>query len=269
MADAVSILGTVVGVASLAIQVSDNLRQYWKKSLGFQSQVERMLEDTQRLSEVLKNLRNFLEQDPTRLSKSFTSTSTLYSASVRCEIRLLALVEALRRELEGSKSRKLLRALKWPFKVEETEAISTELRGYMQTFQFALTIDGCTLLLQSSEEVTNQLRNLNLSAASTQQRSEETLVLLKAIESLPQTAFAIQRGVDQLEARAQDVGKREILDWLGSNTASAKHDEVRKVRLPETGNWIFECDEYVRWKMGDLPVLWCQGKPGAGKSTLL
>lgn len=148
MADPVSILGTVVGVASLAIQVTETLQNYWKGVSGFQTHVEHMLGDMQRLNEVLSKLREFLERDKTKLSKAFGTTSTLYSASVSCEVRLKDLIEVLRRELEGSKRRKMVRALRWPFKAEETNKISTEIRSYTQTFQFALTLDGCELLLQ-------------------------------------------------------------------------------------------------------------------------
>ena len=160
MADPVSILGTVVGVASLAIQVTETLQNYWKGASNFQPDVEQMLGDMQRLSEVLGKLREFLERDKTKLSKAFGTTSTLYSASASCEVRLTDLIEVLRRELEGSKRRKIVRALRWPFKGEEANKISSEIRSYTQTFQFALTLDGCELLLQVRHQGTDGLLSI-------------------------------------------------------------------------------------------------------------
>ena len=43
MADPVSIIGTVVGVASLAIQVTETLHNYWMGVSNFQTQVEQIL----------------------------------------------------------------------------------------------------------------------------------------------------------------------------------------------------------------------------------
>ena len=269
MADPVSIIGTVVGVASLAFQVTEILHSYWKGVSNFQDHVEQILSDTQQLSEVLKRLQDFLERDLTKLSKSFTTTSTLYSANIRCELRLSFLMEGLKSELEGSKRRKMLKALRWPFKAEETQIISTELRGYIQTFHFALTIDGSQLLLRTSEEVTHQLQELSLSTATSTQQTKDIVSVLKAISSLPQTAYAIQKGVEQLEANAKVQEGGQTLDWLASDSASAKHQIVRKNRLANTGEWFFSLASYTQWQNGVAPILWGQGRPGVGKSVLM
>ena len=269
MADPVSIVGTVVGVASLAIQVTDILRSYWKGVSNFQDQVEQILVDTQQLSEVLKKLQDFLERDSTRLSRLFTTTSTLYSANVRCEIRLSSLVENLRRELEGSRKRKLLKAMRWPLNVEETQSLSNELRGHAQTFHFALTLDGCQLLLQSSDEVTRQLQRLSLSTATSAQQMEDIASVLKAISALPQTTIAIRKGVQQLEDRAVVQEGEQALSWLASDLANSKHQTIRKHRLANTGEWFFRLNSYIQWHDGNVPILWGQGRPGVGKSVLM
>lgn len=269
MADPVSILGTVVGVASIAIQVTDIINSYWKDVSNFQSQVEQILGDTQQLSEVLRKLQDFLERDSTKLSKSFTTISTLYSANVRCEIQLSSLMESLRKELEGSKRRKLLKAIRWPFKVDETQKISMELRGYVQTFQFALSLDGCQLLLQSSDEVTARLEKLSISTATSAQQSNDIASVLQAISSLPQTAKAIRKGVKQLEDNARAQEGEKALNWLASDHASVKHETIRKNRLADTGQWFFSMSCYKQWQHGVAPILWVQGRPGVGKSVLL
>ena len=269
MADPVSIIGTVVGVASLAIQVTETLHNYWKGVSNFQTQVEQILGDTEQLGKVLSRLQEFLERDPTKLSKSFTTTSTLYSANIRCEIRLVALMEDLKKALQGSRRQKMLRALKWPFKLEETQRISTELRGYTQTFQFALTLDGCQLLLQTSDEVSHHLEELSLLSAKTKEQIEDIASVLEVISSLPQTTHTIREGVEKLEARARAEEEEQALNWLGPNLASAKHRLLRNNRLANTGEWIFSVDAYKQWDNGVSPILWGQGKPGVGKSVLM
>ncbi len=72
MADPVSILGTVVGVASLAIQVTQILHSYCSSVSEFRTDIEGLLIDAKQLSEVLAKLEEFLEGDLTKLSVRFT-----------------------------------------------------------------------------------------------------------------------------------------------------------------------------------------------------
>ena len=255
MADPVSILGTVVGVTSLAIQVTEILRNYWKGVSNFQDEAEQIRGDSERLSAVLNSLREFLERDKTKLSRSFTTTSTLYSANVRCEIRLALLIESLRKQSEGSKRKKILKALKWPLKADETQQMSTELRGYTQTFQFALTLDGCQLLLQTSSEVSHHLKDLVALSAITNQQTEDIALVIKTISSLPQTTCAIRKGVEKLEAKAKIKEEETVLKWLASDLASTKHETIRENRLANTGEWIFRREGYVQWQNGVVPIL--------------
>lgn len=107
MADPVSILGTVVGIASLAIQTTQILREYCQNVSSFHSEMEELLTQTLQLSDALQKLEDFLRNDWTKLSISFTTMSTLYSASIRCEIRLYSLIHTLRKYSQGSKAREL------------------------------------------------------------------------------------------------------------------------------------------------------------------
>ena len=268
MADPVSITGTVDGVALLAIQVTETLHNRWKGVSNFQTQVEQILDDTPQLGKVLSRLQKFLERDPTKLSKSFTTMSTLYSASARCEIRLVAVMEDLKKGLQVSRRQKMLRALKWPFMLEETQRISTELRGYTQTFQFALTLDGCQLLLQTSDEVSHHPEDLSLLGTKIKEQIEDIASVMEVISSLPQITDTIGEGVEKLEARAK-AKEEQALNWLGSNLTSVKHQLLRKSRLANTREWIFSVNAHKQWNNGVSPILWGQGKPGVGKSVLM
>lgn len=165
-----------------------------------------------------------------------------------------------------------MKALKWPFKAQETRKISAELRGFSQTFHFALTVDGCQLLLKTSDEVTHTLKSSLHSTAITEQNSKNIILVLETLSSLPQTTRAIEQAVQKLEEKAKIEDDKTILDWLGGPYLSNmhnKHQTIKKSRSPNTGQWIFRDLSYKRWKSGALPVLWGQGKPGAGKSVLM
>ncbi len=165
-----------------------------------------------------------------------------------------------------------MKALKWPFKAQQTRKISAELRGFSQTFHFALTVDGCQLLLKSSDEVAHILENSLHSAAIAEQSSKNISLILETLSSLPQTALAIEQAVQKLDEKASDEDDGKFLDWVRSSymiDIGTKHQAIKKSRSPNTGQWIFEDPSYKQWETGSLPVLWAQGKPGAGKSVLM
>ena len=269
MADPVSILGTVVGIASLAIQTTQVLREYCQNVSSFRSDIEELLVQTLQLSDVLQKLEDFLKKDQTKLSISFTTTSTLYSASIRCEIRLQSLIHILKKHSQGPKAREIVRALTWPFKASETTKLLAEIRGFIQTFHLSLSIDGCQLLLKTSNEVSSILRKTLHMESVAKQNNQELALVIDFVSALPQTTLAINRGVQQLEARAKADDDERALEWLtGSNTA-AKHQAVTRNRLANAGQWIFDDLSYKKWQNNIQPVLLCHGKPGAGKSILM
>lgn len=262
MTDPVTILGTVAGVASLAIQLTQILHDYCKGVSDSGSDVQGLLADTQQLSQVLTKLEDLVRNDSLKLSQSFTTTSTLYLANVRCEVRLRSLLADLKKHSQGSQARQALKALKWPFKTRETRDISAELHGYTQTFQFALTLDGCEILLKTSGDVSTILQNSLRSATITEESAENIGLILTIVTPLPEVTLAIQEDVKILI-------DENMLKWLGATDTSAKHQTVKRRRSPNTGQWIFQDKCYKQWENDVSPVLWAQGKPGAGKSTLM
>lgn len=151
--------------------------------------------------------------------------------------------------------KKILKALKWPFKADGTQQISMELRGYTQVFQFAITLDGCQLLLQTSNEVSHHLKDLISLSAITSQLTEDIALVTKTISSLPQTTCSIRKGIENLKAKAKVKEEEIVLNRLASDVASAKHQTIRRKRLANTGEWIFRLDAYAKWQDGVVPIL--------------
>ena len=60
----------------------------------------------------------------------------------------------------------------------------------------------------------------------------------------------------------------KALDWLASAHHAQKHREICRKRLPNTGMWLLECDEYRRWSENMCSTMCCTGGPGVGKSFL-
>jgi hypothetical protein len=71
--------------------------------------------------------------------------------------------------------------------------------------------------------------------------------------------------------------RKQVLDWLRPVDCELKRWDLSRDRVPGTGEWLLEREEYRRWKNGagsrrvNCPsdnILWCWGKPGSGKSML-
>ena len=60
----------------------------------------------------------------------------------------------------------------------------------------------------------------------------------------------------------------KILDWLAPAHYAQKHHEICRKRLPKTGTWLLECDEYKRWSENKCSTICVTGGPGVGKSFL-
>ena len=78
-----------------------------------------------------------------------------------------------------SQKHRLLNALEWPFIGEAHRLAVASIRRWMQTFHFALTIDGCELLSKTASEVSLILIS--------QSHVEETKELSHIVPGLLQT----------------------------------------------------------------------------------
>ncbi|KAJ3872108.1 ankyrin repeat-containing domain protein [Lentinula edodes] len=59
----------------------------------------------------------------------------------------------------------------------------------------------------------------------------------------------------------------EINKWLNAPDCSANYVTAEDKKLQGTGKWIFDLDEYKKWK-SEPGVLWIQGPAGSGKTVL-
>ena len=53
--------------------------------------------------------------------------------------------------------------------------------------------------------------------------------------------------------------REKILDWISTSENESKHKAIRMPRVPGTGEWLLETEEFMTWRMGEEPpsVLWC------------
>ena len=134
-----------------------------------------------------------------------------------------------------------------------------DLHRWMHVFNYALTIDGCTLLARTADEVFSFLSSQVKILEETKRISNSLPVLLrsaeeamKSTETLQNTVSALRkvdtavadiaRGVQKLlnheEREAleiRDGNRHELLQWISNLDFRPKHTDILILRSPNTG----------------------------------
>ncbi|RYO14807.1 Vegetative incompatibility protein [Alternaria arborescens] len=85
-----------------------------------------------------------------------------------------------------------------------------------------------------------------------------------ALERLRSAAILKHKGRSQ--GQEEKLGK--IRSWLSAPDPSTNYHKAHKQRQAETGLWLLEGEQFMRWKKSAASRLWLYGIPGCGKTIL-
>ncbi|KAJ5402677.1 uncharacterized protein N7487_008573 [Penicillium crustosum] len=129
------------------------------------------------------------------------------------------------------------------------------------------------------DEIREQQRIADESArlidARANRDSDDTLDSIKReqdslIEGLQYFHEPIQFIRDGVVERERDEQECRILNWLIRLPLDGVHRHRLEARLPDSGHWIFEEENYKQWRVSSKSaLLWLHGPPGSGKSTMM
>ena len=143
---------------------------------------------------------------------------------------------------------------------KEHQKTMQDLRNFSRWINFALSIDGCSLLSRTSDDVLKvpegQFENFKML-----QRLENATAQLTDVVGY-QNRFLQDKSSAKLRGR--------VLSWLSEIDHEHKHYSVRQPRVAGTGGWLLEQPNFLKWRDGTASsnVLWCYGIQGPGKSVL-
>ena len=136
MTDPFTLATGVAGLISLCLEITILTRQYVHSARNASKDLRELLQELSALDGVLRQLSQFLENDAIH-EASFSRTSALFQTQSACEAKLKDICTRLLQRHDKPTS-----AWTWPFtKTEHREAVMA-IHRWVQTFQFALTIDG-------------------------------------------------------------------------------------------------------------------------------
>jgi hypothetical protein len=281
--DGVSVASSIAGLVTLALQVGGTIAIYVNAIKERSKNVKELHDELLLLSEVLSNLRDFINTRQAE-GKSFDTVSVLSKAIRDCRQRIERIGDKLKPPPDSGRLARAIDQLRWPFEQREVMQMVENLRRYSQTFQFAFTIEGFNLLSKSSEDATRGLQEMlevsrkisELSAQmglSTKESSKRAAQLEQIIELVPiltMDVHEISQAARLAEAREQERLTTDILNWLAPISSLHKHRDLQLRRAEGTGTWLLQHRDFVHWideKYSEHDLL-CVGGPGVGKSVL-
>jgi hypothetical protein len=252
--DPFSLSVSIASLAGLAATTVSIAKSYMAGVKNAKASVAALVTELEALQSNLSSLDEFLHSVSGK-DMAFQRTSVLRSCTSACEGKLKSLCKKLGQLDDGRASRYL-----WPLSEKEHQKTVQEIRAFTQWLQFALSVDGCSLLSRTSDDVLKIL--------------ETQLESFSGLRSLEDKTAQLQNTVRDQTHRIQDdrdTRRREhILNWLSKLGHDQKHHTVRSPRVNGTGRWMLERPEYVRWRddLSASNVLWCHGIQGSGKTVL-
>lgn len=235
MTDPVSIVGSVVGVVSLGIQVTQSLVDFYNSYRYRDSELAGITERLEGLTETFQSLEKALSSrtfqvDERNLVKSIEKSIT------NCD----ELVQELQDEcqkLSKPSSTGLTAAIKvagrrvaYPFRQSTLQKIDENIGEIRANISFALDV--------------LQLKNT--------QRVQDDVTEMKAL----------------LELVKSNQMSSDLLSWLSASDATIDLNAACVKKHPGTGIWLTKSLEFSKWLTQENSILWLRGFAGSGKSVL-
>ncbi|KAK0387224.1 hypothetical protein NLU13_5537 [Sarocladium strictum] len=254
--DPLSISMGVAGVLPLIAQVITTAREYVNSVANAREMIRSLILELEVLKSAIEKLGDLLLTDKIAESDiQFDQASVLLSCSTAIEVKLQELFKRLARE-----SNRKLGSLLWPFTEKEHQKTIGELKNFTTWIHFALSIDGCRLLSQTSDHVVAVLAGQLEQFKATQKLDSKTTELFSAV----------QKQNKALEDSASLDHRRRVLDWISTTKHDIRHAILQRSRTQNTGSWLLRSDSFMEWRAGrsQANILWCNGIQGSGKTVL-
>ncbi|KAH6677075.1 hypothetical protein B0J14DRAFT_506370, partial [Halenospora varia] len=222
---------SAIAVMQISAKVFDICRKYYLEVRDARSDIQRLCDEMTSLQDVLVNVADLSDAAGSEQLAVLQLLEKPNGPLQECQNELNLLLQKLEIDAGKEKMRRFgMRALKWPFSSTEVMKIIATLGRYKSTFNLALSADQITLALAIDQAV----RDLGHDLKSFQLSTEN----------------------------------QKVLHWLSTIDYSSNHEAACKKHHAPTGDWLFQHDDFKKWKEKNHNLLWLYGIPGCGKTVL-
>lgn len=236
MADPLSIAGSVVGILSLGITVTQSLFDYYAASRSQHSDVENTLRRLKSMQELLKTLLKRVDNRKC-LPNDSSLIANIEKSVGECEELILELQEEANKFKKvpmnnvQSAIKAVSRRIEYPFRESTLKKLDEDIGEIINCLNFALQLlqqDSMDHIQDDTKDI-KQLLNL----------------VMYSLLSL------------------------ELQDWLKAPDPSIDFNEACEKRQDQgTGLWLVEGETFNAWLRDPRSFLWLRGFAGCGKSVL-
>ena len=235
MADPLSIAGSVVGVISLGIQITQSLVDFYNTSKYQDSDLRRTTEKLQHLLDIFHDLETTMSSR--KLQAGEGDLRRVIEASIKnCD----SLIRELWEECEK-------------FKDHSSTGIKAAVKSAGRRVAYPYRQ---STLQKLDEDVGDILANLS---------SALTVLQLKDNK---RTHDEISEMKSLLESISNYQISSDLRDWLNAPDATIEHNAACLKKYPGTGVWLIENPHFSSWLTEKNSFLWLNGFAGSGKSVL-
>ncbi|RDW77988.1 hypothetical protein BP5796_05840 [Coleophoma crateriformis] len=263
MAEAFGIGAGIVGVVSLAIQVSQVIVQFgmdWKDApdsiKAFMAELgtlKTVLSETHTNILVNRDFEAAFSSRPSlllsELGPNAPPTTNTNRMLDRCRRDLQSLLNELRKRDQGH--RLGWDKIKGAYLAKGTRESIENLCRRCQTLNSMLSVDAVVLGVTTYKEV----------GEARKEQQEWHYADTK-------TLSAIKCGVDQSNRWQENRDLQDILNWITPIDYAAQQSDFVSRQQDGTGQWLLDSVEFQTWLQTPKKTLFCPGIPGAGKTIL-
>lgn len=165
MAEALGIAGSIAGLAQLSVAVFQGITKFYREAKDAGSSVNSLATQTRNLAGVLQNLSLLASSLTPEDEESYVSFRAPYIGACFSTLRKIEnKIQRARDDFSSDKRRKVItRSLKWPFSIDETNTLITELGNHRDNLGLALSADSLRTLLEclsTTKDIDNSLNAL-------------------------------------------------------------------------------------------------------------
>ena len=231
MGDPISVTGTVVGVISLGIQVTQSLVNFYNSYKGQNSDLAHTTDKLNSLLEIFQSLKKTLS-DRNFLADEEDLVKNIETSVKNCDDLIYELqdeVQKFNRTSSGETVATIKRAGRratYPFRQSTLLKLDEDIKYIRANISFALD----ALQLKDNKKIQDDIT--------------ETKDLLALI-------------------RTSQISL-ELRDWLKAPDAFIDHHAACKKKHPGSGVWLVKSDQFSRWLIEGNSIMWLNGFAGSG-----
>ena len=231
MSDPISVTGTVVGVISLGIQVSQSLVNFYNSYKGQNSDLAHTTDKLNSLLEIFQSLKKTLS-DRKFLADEQDLVKNVETSIQNCDEVIHELQEEVQKFNKTSSKGPLAtikiagRQLTYPFRQSTLQKIEEDIEDIRANISSALDV----LKLKDNKKIQDDITDM------------------KDLLGLVRTSQV----------------SLELRDWLKAPDAFIDHHAACAKKQPGSGLWFVKSDQFLRWLKEENSILWLNGFAGSG-----